>query len=177
MAPTFTVIEHVVPGQHIREYPGATRHSQEDILKIHVKQYVPANAPDSIPTNALTIIGAHGIGFPKVGQTCVCREHTLAQSTDCPQETYEPLWEDIYFRLQSHGIHVRSIWMADCSNQGASGVLNENIQGDSSKPCTHHMIKWLNQTLSLLVRPFSGLASYDQPLSKLHASSFDWRGS
>jgi hypothetical protein len=25
---------------------------------------------------------------------------------------------------------IRGIWIADCSHLGASGVLNENIQGD-----------------------------------------------
>ena len=48
------------------------------------------------------------------------------------QETYEPFWDELYARLQSQGVYIRSIWVADSSNQGASGVLNENIQGDNS---------------------------------------------
>jgi hypothetical protein len=61
----FSVRTHVVPGQYIREYPGATLHSQEDDLQLHVKQYIPRNQPD-VPPGAVTIIGAHANGFPKV---------------------------------------------------------------------------------------------------------------
>ena len=66
MAPVFNVVEHVIPGQHIREYPNATKHSQEDALKLSVKQYVPSNTVDRVPHNAVTIVGLHGNGFPKV---------------------------------------------------------------------------------------------------------------
>ena len=79
MAPIFTVHEHVVPGQHIREYPGATNRNQEEVLILSVKQYTPTYAPDNIPTNALTIIGAHGIGFPKVSRTFICQLCRLAE--------------------------------------------------------------------------------------------------
>ena len=67
MAPVFNVVEHVIPGQHIREYPTATKHSQEDALKLAVKQYIPSNTVDLVPRNAVTIVGLHGNGFPKVG--------------------------------------------------------------------------------------------------------------
>ena len=66
MAPVFNVVEHVIPGQHIREYPNATKHGQEDVLQLSVKQYIPTNQPDHLPHGSLTIIGAHGNGFPKV---------------------------------------------------------------------------------------------------------------
>ena len=74
MAPAFTIIEHEIPGQHIREYAAGTKNSQEDVLKISVKQYKPTRASDSIPANALTIIGAHGNGFPKVGKPSFVKE-------------------------------------------------------------------------------------------------------
>ena len=48
------------------------------------------------------------------------------------QETYEPFWDELHGRLHSQGVYIRSIWVADISNQGASGVLNENAQGDNS---------------------------------------------
>ena len=35
--------------------------------------------------------------------------------------------------LEDHGVPLRAIWMADCSNQGASGEANEYVQGDDSK--------------------------------------------
>lgn len=66
MAPVFKIIEHVIPGQHIREYPNATKHRQEDVLKIVVKQYVPLDTGDCVPHNAVTVVGMHGNGFPKV---------------------------------------------------------------------------------------------------------------
>lgn len=66
MSPSaFSVQEHTIPAQHIREYPGATLHNQEDDLKLHIKQYTPRNLPKSL-TGAITIIGAHANGFPKV---------------------------------------------------------------------------------------------------------------
>jgi hypothetical protein len=78
MSSSFKIIEHVIPGQHIREYPHATKNgrNQETPLKIAIKQYVPLDQADStIPDNAVTIIGAHGNGFPKVSQP---RHHCVA---------------------------------------------------------------------------------------------------
>ena len=61
----FHVKEHILPCQHIREYPGATLNDQEDILKLHVKQYKPKDPSQDQP-GAVTIIGAHANAFPKV---------------------------------------------------------------------------------------------------------------
>ena len=66
MASVFHVIEHSIPGQHIRESPKGTKHRQEDILQICVKQYVPASTPEIDTGTGLTIIGVPGNGFPKV---------------------------------------------------------------------------------------------------------------
>lgn len=44
-----------------------------------------------------------------------------------PQETYEPLWDDLY---KAFDLKIRAIWIADSSHQGASGVLKESLQGD-----------------------------------------------
>ena len=46
------------------------------------------------------------------------------------QEVYEPLWEDIEQESRHYGFRIRGIWMADISNQGESGVLNENCLGN-----------------------------------------------
>lgn len=62
---TFHIREHVVPASYIREYPGATAHNQEELLHLHVKQYTPADGTEIAP-DAVTIIGATGVGFPKV---------------------------------------------------------------------------------------------------------------
>lgn len=61
----FDIREHVFEGQHIREYPRATAHSQEDVLRIQAKQYIPKSNPTPQPGD-VTIIGAHANGFPKV---------------------------------------------------------------------------------------------------------------
>lgn len=62
----FLTHEHVIQGQHIREYPAATVDSQEEALNLHIKHYVPLNNPN--PTHGdVTVVAAHAIGFPKVG--------------------------------------------------------------------------------------------------------------
>jgi hypothetical protein len=60
----FTVTEHIVDGQYIREYPRATV-SQASRLKLAVKKYVPIENANPQPGD-VTIIGAPGGGFPKV---------------------------------------------------------------------------------------------------------------
>lgn len=75
-------------------------------------------------------------------------------------------------------MHVRSIWVADSSNQGASGVLNEDIQGDSSMPkpfpllhrtlMVSYLASWFDHSRDLLLminhfrdampRPIVGIA-------------------
>ncbi|KAJ6787907.1 hypothetical protein PWT90_01890 [Aphanocladium album] len=105
----FEIKEHVIPGEHTREYARAKANSQEETLDIHVKQYTPKGngAPQK---GDVTIIGAHANGFPK--------------------ELYEPLWEDLLKNLKSKGVRVRSIWIADCAWQGQSGILNQEKLGD-----------------------------------------------
>jgi len=61
----FKVQEHTLTTSHIREYPGATAGSQDDELKLAVKQYTPRDNQDPKPGD-LTIIGGHANGFPKV---------------------------------------------------------------------------------------------------------------
>ena len=48
------------------------------------------------------------------------------------QELYEPLWEDLQQLLAERGRRIRSIWIADTSNQGASGLLNGDSKYDDS---------------------------------------------
>lgn len=115
----FKIIEHVIPGQHIREYPQSIRGRQETALQLSIKQYVPTDRPDPVPENAVTIIGVPGNGSPK--------------------ETYEPLWEDLYNQLKKQSVPLRGIWVADPSNQGSSGILNENVQGDQSMSSMLHL--------------------------------------
>lgn len=60
----FKIKPHVLPGQYIREYPAATLDNQEDVLQLHVNQYIPQDESSSQP-GAITIIAAHANGFPK----------------------------------------------------------------------------------------------------------------
>ena len=61
----FEIKEHTVECQHIREYARATANSQEEVLQLSVKQYVPLDNPNP-EAGDLTIIGAHANGFAKV---------------------------------------------------------------------------------------------------------------
>ncbi|RYC62341.1 hypothetical protein CHU98_g3875 [Xylaria longipes] len=111
----FHIKEHVVPGQHIREWARATANSQDDVLNIHVKQYTPKDNPSPQPGD-VTILAAHANGFPK--------------------ELYEALWADLHAQAASGGgFRIRGIWIADASNQGYSGEMNEARLGDD--PCWH----------------------------------------
>ena len=123
----FRVIEHSVNAQHIREYPAATAGSQEDVLQLAVKQYVPLSNPDPKPGD-LSIIGAHANGFPK--------------------ELYEPLWEEINHRLKAKGISIRGIWIADVAHQGQSGVVNETKLGNDRM--NEHLSAWMKSMTDIL---------------------------
>ncbi|ORY61299.1 Alpha/beta hydrolase family-domain-containing protein [Pseudomassariella vexata] len=105
----FQIREHVIPSQHVREYAQATANSQEDILYISVKQYIPIDNANPQPGD-VTIIGAHANGFPK--------------------ELYEPLWAELHTAAKKHSFRIRGIWIADVSNQGHSGILNEKTMGN-----------------------------------------------
>lgn len=63
MAFPFTVKEHRVPGQHIREYARATANAQEEVLELAVKEYIPREGGGG---EGVTILAAHANGFPKV---------------------------------------------------------------------------------------------------------------
>ena len=61
----FEITEHVIPCQHIREYPHALK-SEQGILQLAIKEYRPLknlNPSD----DSITIIATHGNGIPKVG--------------------------------------------------------------------------------------------------------------
>lgn len=62
---SFRIVEHTIPGQHIREYPHATRSGQDECLQLAVKQYLPAVVEESGPED-VTIVTSHANGFPKV---------------------------------------------------------------------------------------------------------------
>lgn len=65
MTTLFNVKEHIIDASHIREFSRATSNSQDDALKLHIKQYTPKD--NTAPRKGdVTLIGAHANGFPKV---------------------------------------------------------------------------------------------------------------
>ncbi|KAJ5682578.1 hypothetical protein N7462_005743 [Penicillium macrosclerotiorum] len=134
----FTVTEHIIDGQHIREYPDATSVSQDVPLKLVLKKYAPVDNPNPQPGD-VTIIGAHGCGFPK--------------------EVYEPLWEDLLARSQQDGYRIRAIWIADVANLGASGVQNESNLGNDPSWFDHgrDLLYMINKFRDEMPRPIVGV--------------------
>ena len=62
---SFHIVEHVVPCQHIRDYPHGTRDKQEAVLRLAIKQYIPLSNL-SPQEGDVTIIAAGASGMPKV---------------------------------------------------------------------------------------------------------------
>ncbi|KAM5431443.1 hypothetical protein MferCBS31731_007875 [Microsporum ferrugineum] len=138
MTSCFRVIEHVIPCQHIREYPHATATEQEEVLNLAVKQYIPLDNPNPQPGD-VTLIGAHANGFPK--------------------ELYEPLWEEIHARSKKAGFRIRGIWIADVAHQGQSGVLNEYVLGNDPSWYDHprDLLNLVNMKRAEMPRPIVGI--------------------
>ncbi|CAI7624348.1 unnamed protein product [Penicillium glandicola] len=138
MSSPFRIVEHVVPTQHIREYPGATANVQEEPLHLAVKQYIPLDNPNPQPGD-ITILAAHANGFPK--------------------ELYEPLWEEIHARSRQNGIRIRGIWMADVAHQGQSSVINEDSLGNDPSWFDHprDLLHLVNVKRAEMPRPIVGI--------------------
>ena len=134
----FTIKEHVLPTQYIREYPGATLYDQEEILKLHIKQYTPKDQKVK-QAGAVTIIGAHANGFPK--------------------ELYEPLWDDLYQSLRKRGQDIQNIWIADVTHQGVSGILNEDVIGNDPSWDDHprDLLYMINHFRKEMPQPLVGI--------------------
>lgn len=109
----FAVEKHVLPCQHVRHYYRSLANEQEDVLHIAINQYIPLENPIPRPGD-VTIIAAHANGVGK--------------------ELYETLWDELllHFRVKS-SFRIRSVWMADVSFQGESGILNEQKLGNDRK--------------------------------------------
>ncbi|WPH03762.1 Hypothetical protein R9X50_00664500 [Acrodontium crateriforme] len=108
----FDVKEHTIRCQHMRERPAGAAPGRHNDLRLHVKQYTPLKSKNLKSTD-VTIIGAHANGFPK--------------------EMYEPFWDDLLEAMEKSGRGIRSIWIADVTGQGQSGISNEDILGPD--PC------------------------------------------
>jgi pimeloyl-ACP methyl ester carboxylesterase len=158
------ITKHQIPTCHIREYPRALADNQEDVLQLAIKQYTPLVSPDnSSSTNAaVTIIGAHANGFPKVSILSITHADLQGlefHSSACSQELYEPLWDDLYERLHARGVHINSIWIADIAHQGDSGVLNEELLGNDPSWLDHSrdLFLMVNHFRQHMKRPIMGI--------------------
>ncbi|KAF3761333.1 alpha/beta-hydrolase [Cryphonectria parasitica EP155] len=138
MSAVFDIKEHVIEGQHIREYPRATAHAQEEILQLAVKQYIPKDNPKPKPGD-ITIIASHANGFVK--------------------ELYEPLWEDLLHTCRQSGVNIRGIWIADVAWQGQSGILNEHKLGNDPSWFDHarDLLHLTNVFRAQMPRPVIGV--------------------
>lgn len=83
MSDLFDIKEYVVDGQHIREYARATAHSQEEVLHLAVKQYIPKDNTTPKPGD-ITIVTSHANCFPKVSATAM---HDLSFPSSLPTST------------------------------------------------------------------------------------------
>ncbi|PYI03027.1 hypothetical protein BO78DRAFT_410128 [Aspergillus sclerotiicarbonarius CBS 121057] len=134
----FHITEHVIPSCHIREYPGSTV-DQEAVLQLHVKQYTPKHQTEPIPADAMTIIATHGVSLYK--------------------ELYEPLWDELLAQSTRHRFHIRSIWIADNTNMGVSGVLNEDKLSTDCSWMDHSrdLLLLINHFRDQMPRPLVGI--------------------
>ncbi|EON99861.1 putative toxin biosynthesis protein [Phaeoacremonium minimum UCRPA7] len=137
MSSVFEVREHVFDAQHIREYARATAHSQEEVLKVAVKQYIPRDNLNPKPGD-ITVIASHANGFVK--------------------ELYEPLWEDLVTEGRKQGLRFRGFWIADVAWQGQSGILNESKLGNDPSWMDHarDLLHMTNVFRSEMPRPLIG---------------------
>lgn len=125
----FTIEEHVIDTSYMREYPRGAW-PQNAPLKLAIKKYIPVDNLNPQPGD-VTLIGAHGAGFPKVGLLPFPLHLNISKLFSCfLKELYEPLWEELLARSKVNEFRIRAIWMADVANQGASGVLNEKYLGN-----------------------------------------------
>ncbi|CAO2657287.1 Nn.00g034130.m01.CDS01 [Neocucurbitaria sp. VM-36] len=115
----FTVIEHESPCSYVRQFPHGAK-CDDAVLRLAVKEYQPRKNCAS-NEHAVTVIAAHGNGFPK--------------------ECFEPLWDDLFDAASR--FEIASVWTADMANQGASYALNAEELGDDPN--------WIDHSLDLLL--------------------------
>ncbi|RDW63484.1 hypothetical protein BP6252_11029 [Coleophoma cylindrospora] len=107
-------------------------------MHLAIKQYKPLSNPEPQPGD-ITIIATHGSGLPK--------------------ELYEPMFEEIVRKSESSQFKIRSIWFADASHQGASGVLNEEKMGNDPSWFDHSrdLFQMVNHFSADMPRPLVGI--------------------
>ncbi|KAI1421946.1 hypothetical protein F5Y12DRAFT_717812 [Xylaria sp. FL1777] len=91
----FEVIEHILPAQRLREWSRAAGNSQEAVLRIHIKQYRPKDNPNPQPGD-VTIIGAHGMHFPKKSTSQYTSQYEYSIAVQLPLVEASP-WGLVQF--------------------------------------------------------------------------------
>ncbi|PYI34276.1 toxin biosynthesis protein [Aspergillus indologenus CBS 114.80] len=130
----FKIIEHTIPCSSICEYHHAVKTAKP--LQLAIKKYIPFNNLNP-SRDDISIIAGHANGIPK--------------------ECYEPLWDEL---LRTFNGRIKAIWFADCSNQGTSGVLNEDNLGDDPNWFDHSrgLLGMMNHFLDQIKPPIVGVA-------------------
>ncbi|KAJ5728431.1 hypothetical protein N7493_004761 [Penicillium malachiteum] len=136
----FRVVQHVIPGQHIREHPYSVRGPQEAKMMLSIKQYIPLNRPEPVPDNAITVIAVPG--------------NTAAK------ELFEPIWERLCVRMKQLGVPLRAVWIADLCNQESTVAINEPILGEITHWNDHSrdLLHMINHFRDEMPRPLVGVA-------------------
>ncbi|CAI6241892.1 unnamed protein product [Periconia digitata] len=134
----YRIDEHVLEASHIRGFHRTTATSQEEVLRLAIKQYTPLNNTNPKPGD-ITIVAAHANAFPK--------------------ELYEPLWDDLLKLSQQQNFGIRGIWIADVVHQGQSGILNETKLGDDPAWLDHSrdLLHMINTFRAQMPRPIIGI--------------------
>ncbi|KAH7073377.1 Alpha/beta hydrolase family-domain-containing protein [Paraphoma chrysanthemicola] len=132
---SFIITEHKSPCSYIRQYPHGVKRD-DAVLELAVKEYRPRTHLPS-DEEGVTIIAAHGNGFPK--------------------EMFEPLWDDLL--RASEGFKIASIWAADVAHQGASYALNSKELGDDPNWTDHSLdlLLMINKFRERMKPPFIGI--------------------
>lgn len=136
---TFTIREHVVPAQYIREYERGVADESEDYY-IHVKQYRPVyNGGRKPQKNDATIIAAAGIGMIK--------------------ESYEPFFEELALQCKERNVFIRGFWIADVGCVGKSALINAANLGSEQNWFDHSrdLLCMINHFRKEMPRPLVGL--------------------
>lgn len=152
-ATKYTVTEHTSPCSFVRQFPHSAK-SEDAVLQLAVKEYRPQTS-DASHEDAVTIIAAHGNGFPKANYTITWVEKRFAYYG---QECFEPLWDDLL--NAANGFKIGSVWVADMANQGASYALNAEELGDDPNWIDHSLdlLLMINKFRSRMKPPFIGVA-------------------
>lgn len=134
----FRMVEHVLPAQHSRHWPRGRDLASDEPLRLAVKQYIPISNTNPAEGD-VTFIGLHANGLPK--------------------ELYEPLWMDLENKMSGEGRKIRSIWVADMTNQGQSALLNEKLLGNDPSwfDFSRDLLFLINQKQREMPQPLVGI--------------------